>query len=166
MLYSCTYRCSFLAKICCEIPAEQKAQPMPRAANFPVGWRYIIDPSKKYELTILPPRGQEYHSVERAKSHRNLHEASVGAFYDHIGASRSTTPARAHLPNVAMPGAQSSTAKNTISSRNCGACDNCTKPSCGKCARCIKSPGGTSQQCFQKVKDYCLHLISYNGIWS
>lgn len=171
--------------MCCEVPTERKAQPMPPAANFPNGWRFCMDPTRKlykknvgalgppmngaHGLKILPPTGQEYYSAETAKSKHHLEKASVDAFYEHIGAFRSTSQsqARSSAANINMSVARSSTVKNTTSSRKCGACDNCTKPSCGKCARCINSSDGASQQCFQKVKESAVCcLFRARRIWS
>lgn len=155
-------------QVCCNVSVKQKAQPMPRAANFPEGWKFVIDPTRKsyknndflappmkgaYGLKILAPAGHEYYSVKRAKANNKslLKEVSADAFYEHIGVLRSKSPPKASLfsdgPNGSMQVIPSiENARSTP--KSCGACKNCTKPACGKCARC---KSGASRQCFQKV---------------
>jgi hypothetical protein len=99
--------------MCCKLSVAKKAQPMPPAARFPDGWKFIIDPTiEGYTmeqqgtkgrnmlkgLKILPPNFRAgYYSVEGAKSHyrKSLKDVSARSFYTHIGvvsASKSQHP--------------------------------------------------------------------------
>lgn len=105
----------FALKMCCNVPIAQKAQPMPTDANFPPGWKYVIDETRTtykqndflappmkgaYGLKILAPVGSEYYSVELAKKSNKalLKEVSADAFYEYIGA-----PKRRSLPSASLP---------------------------------------------------------------
>ena len=80
---------------------------MPPAANFPTGFKFIIDESRKHYardakaaskrhairkgawgLKVLPPTGKlEFYSVEATMLKHNLKDVNVEAFYQHIGAT-------------------------------------------------------------------------------
>jgi len=90
-------------KMCCNVSVTQKAQPMPPAAKFPSGWKYVIDPTREgylqratalglpmngvYGLKFVSPTGREYYAGDKAKAHnfQALRDVSVDAFYEHIG---------------------------------------------------------------------------------
>ncbi len=167
------YIISQTQQMCCNVPLAQKAQPMPTASMFPVGWKYVMDPKRKscrqngkvlgpsmtgaWGLKILSPSGQEYYSVERAisSSKNTLKDVNVDAFYEYIGAPNSELSSLT-TKNLSATNA-AATSKALVATTNdaphmiCGSCVNCTKPACGECARCASSSSGFSQRCFQKV---------------
>jgi len=137
---------------------------VPPSAKFPAGWKFIIDEKREgygpnaglappmkgaFGLKLLAPTGTEYYSVERAKGHQNtvLKEVSAKAFYEHIGASKSTPQKSTPNANRASAGISGGTPRNG----RCGVCENCQKEACGNCASCSSSSRGTSRRCFQKV---------------
>ena len=106
-----------LKQLCCNVSLAQKAQPMPPAANFPPGWKFIIDVTRKeykknaknasmrkgaWGLKVLPPTGkEEFYSVEAAMSKRkDLKDVNVDLFYQHIGAPESESSSNSSLPST------------------------------------------------------------------
>lgn len=104
-------------QLCCNVSLAQKAQPMPPAANFPPGWKFIIDVTRNrykknaknvsirkgaWGLKVLPPTGkEEFYSVEAAKSkRRDLKDVNVDGFYQHIGAPESESSSKTSLPST------------------------------------------------------------------
>lgn len=107
----CFYACFvlFVTQMCCRIPTERKAQPMPACSKFPKGWRFFIDPMldgyrkgkapmKEAEgLKILPPNGSfGYYSVERAVgkgcNRSGLRDVDANEFYKYIGVVSRSRP--------------------------------------------------------------------------
>jgi hypothetical protein len=144
--------------MCCEIPIEEKEQPMPRESGFPKGWTFVIDPTipgynaqyakrtqKIVEVDGLkvfaPSHLREFYSAEGAKGYYKvaLADSSPKSFYVYIGAM------------AGMPQLSPTRVPANGSGRTSCVCENCTKDACGRCARCRESSRGASRRCFQKV---------------
>jgi hypothetical protein len=125
-----------LKQLCCNVSLAQKAQPMPPAANFPPGWKFIIDVTRKeykknaknasmrkgaWGLKVLPPTGgkEEFYSVEAAKSKRkDLKDVNVDVFYQHIGAPESESSSKTSLPSTKASRAFSSSEVSYITTKD------------------------------------------------
>lgn len=152
-------------KMCCAIPIERKAQPMPASANFPGDWKFVIDPTMEgylkencpsgvpEGLKLLPPSSfLTYYSVERAQARLPfaLKDANATAFYDYIGVD--ARPAHEVQTEGSFAGQKG----------DCGTCETCQKAPCGRCFRCRS---GCNESCFQKVRSFVCFVCIFFFTW-
>jgi hypothetical protein len=141
---------------------------MPPGANFPVGWKFVIDPTMEgYKSFWAPMKGAEglkilspteacFYSVERAKAYFSSKRKDIceRSFYAHIGAL-ATDGSR--LASGSSASRSDASHEDTRPQEICRECENCTKDPCGRCSRCKSHHLGRSRDCFQKVR--CIRVM-------